>query len=162
LQVPESWWDDHDGDQLYSGTILALDFAKPRQCFFQFELDSERRAFYPMRYDAVFTFVDAEQDHFIDFRLPRRAVSNPEGEAVRIGRATSTSTSAENETSSEIEEEEDFNIYTRTDAKDWTCLKDGEMGRRVDPVPYTGEDKLFSVDITPEEVEKLKDTSGDI
>jgi len=82
LHVPESWWDGHDGDELYFGPISALDFAKPRQCFFQFELNSERGAFYPMRYDAVFTFADAEQDHFIDFRLLRHAVSNPEGEVI--------------------------------------------------------------------------------
>ena len=119
--------------------------------------------FNPMRYDAVFTFADAEQDHFIDFRLPRHAVSNPEGEAIRVGRASSTSTSTENETSSEVEEEEEeFNIYTRTDALDWTCLKDGSTGRRVNPVQYTGEDEMFSVDITAEEVENLKDANGDI
>ena len=113
-----------------------------------------------MRYDAVFTFADAKQHHCIDFRLPMHAVSNPEGKEIRVGRASSTST--EKETSSETEEEEEFNIYTRTDAKDWTCLKDGATGRRVKPVRYTGEDEMFSVDITPEEFEKLKDTNGDI
>jgi len=68
-----------------------------------------------MRYNALFTFPDAEQDHFIDFRFPMHGVSNPEGEAIQIGGASSTAT--ENETSNEIEEEEEeFIIYTLT----WT------------------------------------------
>ena len=60
LKVPESWWYGNDRDKLYSDTVSALEFLTSRQYVFQFELNTEYGAFYPIRYDAVFTFKDAE------------------------------------------------------------------------------------------------------
>ena len=175
VKVPESWWVNFDGTNLFPGVTAAIDFTKPRQTYFQLELDSELGAYYPMRYDSVFSFADEEQERFQRFRLPRYAMANPEGEEVFITRAsTSTralpgspaSASSNNDTDGETvasNESEEYNIYTRTDPEDWTCLKNGAPGRTIDPVPYTGESEEFSVDITEDELrDKLMDEHGDI
>ena len=84
VKVPDCWWVNCDGKKLYPGVIAAVDFTQPRQTFFQLELDSELGAYYPMRYDSVFSFVDIEQENFNDFCLPRYVLANPEDKQVRI------------------------------------------------------------------------------
>jgi len=97
------------------------------------ELDSKLEAYYPMRYDSVFSFVDIKQKDFKDFHLPMYALANPEGEQVHILR-TSTSTSTPTLPSSpassiNITDYEEHTIYIQTDPDDWTCLK--KMGLEV-------------------------------
>ena len=132
VKVPDSWWVNYDGGELNIGVIAAVDFTQPRHTYFQLELDGELGAYYPMRYDSVFSFVDIKQENFNDFRLPRYALANPEGEQVCI-RRTSTSTpsgpsspaSSINDTDCETvasDESEEHTIYTRTDPDDWTSL----------------------------------------
>ena len=82
LLVPDSWWVNCSGEEMNKGVIAAVDFTKPRCTFFQFKLDSELEAHYPMRYDSVFSFADEEQENFRKFRLPRYSLDNPEGEQV--------------------------------------------------------------------------------
>ena len=50
----------------------------------------------------------------------------------------------------------------RTDPVDWTCLQDGDTGRWIDPVPYTGEHEDFIPNITDDMVDQFKDANGDI
>ena len=106
------------------GVIAAVDFTKPRRTFFQFELDSELGAHYPMRYDSVFSFADTEQENLNSFRLPRYPLGNPALEEVIItrGRAANStqsmpispasSVNTECETDASLESEEDHTIYT--------------------------------------------------
>ena len=170
LLVPDSWWVNCSGEQMNKGVIAAVDFTKPRRTFFQFELDSELGAHYPMRYDSVFSFADEEQENYRRFSLPRYPLDNPEGEPVVITRgraATSTPSmpsSPASETDTSVEsDDEDHTIYTRTDPGDWTCLENGAAGRDIDPVPFTGEQEEFAVDVTEEEIrDKLMDEHGDI
>ena len=67
----------------------------------------------------------------------------------------------EEEQPSEEEEGGDNKIYTKTNAKDWNCMKNGRGGRNFDSIPYTCNED-FSIKITNEEVEHLKDENGDI
>ena len=46
-------------------------------------------------------------------------------------------------------------------AANWTVLN-GDNGRTIEPIPFTGESEEFSVKITDEEVAGLKDDNGDI
>ena len=96
VKVPDCWWVNCDGKKLYAGVIAAVDFTQPRQTFFQLELDSELGAYYPMRYDSVFSFADEKQEDFKRFRLPRYALANPEGEEVRIARVSTSIPGSEN------------------------------------------------------------------
>ena len=53
--------------------------------------------------------------------------------------------------------------YYRTDPKEWTKINDnGDNGRTVEPIPFTDDNEDFTVNMTPEEVESLKDEAGDI
>ena len=65
----------------------------------------------------------------------------------------SVRTSSESESSKE---------YVCTKAANWTVLDNGEDGRTIEPIPFTGESEEFSVKITDEEVAGLKDDNGDI
>ena len=53
-------------------------------------------------------------------------------------------------------------LYRRTDPEDWTVVMEGDFGRDVFPIPYSGENEEFDVRITDEELENLKDENGDI
>ena len=39
IQVPDSWWPGYSDGELNSGEIVALDFAKPHEAYFQLLLD---------------------------------------------------------------------------------------------------------------------------
>ena len=53
--------------------------------------------------------------------------------------------------------------YYRTDPKEWTKIHaNGDNARIVEPVPFTDDDEEFTVNITPAEVESLKDEAGDV
>ena len=51
--------------------------------------------------------------------------------------------------------------YVQTTAEEWTKI-DCNNGRDVAPIPYIDGDEAFSLNITPAEIEGMKDTSGDI
>lgn len=48
-----------------------------------------------------------------------------------------------------------------TDKNDWQKVN-GSNGRAIDPVPFVGENELFTPNITAEELESLIDSGGDI
>ena len=50
----------------------------------------------------------------------------------------------------------------RTNPNNWTCLEDGVAGRWIYPVPYSGGNKLFTADITYDEVKSFIDDNVDI
>ena len=53
--------------------------------------------------------------------------------------------------------------YYRTDPQEWTKINNnGDNGRIVEPVPFTDDNEDFAINITPKEVESLKDDAGDI
>ncbi len=53
-------------------------------------------------------------------------------------------------------------LYSLTKSSDWTVLKNGQPGRPVAPVPYTGGDELFSVKMDIEKVKGMMDANGDL
>ena len=53
--------------------------------------------------------------------------------------------------------------YYRTDPKEWTKINNnGDNVRIVEPVPFSDGNEDFTVNITPKEVELLKDEASDI
>ena len=59
-------------------------------------------------------------------------------------------------------ESENCKEYIKTNPENLTVLKDGEDGRKINPVPYTGESEEFSVNLSDEEPARVKDGNGDI
>ena len=50
----------------------------------------------------------------------------------------------------------------RTDTNDWTIIENGATGRTNAPIPFTGDDEEFSVDISDYDLWKLFDEHGEI
>ena len=53
-------------------------------------------------------------------------------------------------------------LYSLTKSTDWTMLKNGQPGRPVAPVPYTGGNELFSVKMYIDKVQEMRDANGDL
>jgi len=53
-------------------------------------------------------------------------------------------------------------VYSLTKSMDWTVLKNGQPGRPVAPVPYTGGDELFSVKMEFDKVKGMMDANGEL
>ena len=158
LLVPDSWWPGYDGEEKNHGVILSVDFTNTKQRFFNVDVDGN---VYCMRYAAVFHFADSSQRGFDRYRLPRHPVTSPEGEVWTCPSQQNQGFLDTNAGSISNEEEEAHVRYMLTDPVDWTCVDDGS-GRWIDPVPYTGGNEHFTVDITDEEVVSFKDRTGDI
>ena len=163
------------------GTIRSVDFNDTAERYFQFECDGDAvpGRLYPMRYDAVLHYADEEDERYSQFRLLSSPPANPDGEEVCIHQRRTlprqrrnpesldenTNTTQSNaESESELEEggDQNYTTYTRKDPADWKEIKGRARGRTVEPIPWSGGDEEFSVNITDEELELLKDESGDI
>ena len=115
------------------------------------ELDEEEGCYYPMRYDTVLHYADADHSTFCTYRLPDKVVPDPTGEVGRIRTSLSHQrlfrqddssnnsilTMEEYDNDNEEEglngdaaedntEEEVHAFYGRTKSEDWKCLKSGD------------------------------------
>ena len=185
MKVPDHWWDGCTGYKLYEGIIATVNFAEHGDCCFQLEIDEERGALYPMRYDAVLHYADEEHSRFSSFHLPANPPSNPANESIRVrrrprrifddfnnrsdnecedvsDRETASCTSPDEEEDDNDSEEEDYEIYRLTDKNDWRKVGGRTRARNVAPIPFTGDKEEFTVKISDEELEDLRDDSGDI
>ena len=101
-----------------------------------------------MRYDAVLKYADETCPSYSSFRFPAQLLSNP------VNETTTLLLTSESETKSSKE-------YVCTKPANWSVLN-GEDGRAIESIPFTGESEKFSVKITDEEVAGLNDYNGDI
>ena len=93
---------------------------------------------YPIRSDAVLKYTGIEAGTFSTYCLPAFPIPPPANEA-EIARKK----------------------YVQTKAEEWTKVNDNN-GRPVDPIPYTNGNEEFFLNITPAEIEGMKDISVDI
>jgi hypothetical protein len=211
MNVPDDWWDGFTGHKLNGGVIARVDFGIDGNKYFQLELDGERSAFYPMRYDAVVRYADETHRAFSSFRLPAHAVSNPAQEVVVVEETvddndnddvddddyfTTPPAAARNKRQrlnskqmtinpdlSEFVEEGTADggpvptrrrreraaatpgttaAYKMTAHVDWTKICVESPGRHIEPIPYTGENEFFGVNMSNWKIEQMKDEHGDI
>jgi len=52
--------------------------------------------------------------------------------------------------------------YKITEPGHWTKISAAHPGRLIEPVPYTGGNEFFGVNMTDAEIERMKDENGDI
>ena len=55
------------------------------------------------------------------------------------------------------DEDEEHTIYTMTNANDWKQTGGRTQGCDIDPILFTGDNKIFTVKVTEEELEQKKD-----
>ena len=91
-----------------------------------------------LRYDSIIEYIDETASNFDQFNLPVSPVA-PET-PVTIGPTK----------------------YTATNKNDWTRVLDEAVNPPIpiQPVPFEGDEEEFGVDITPEELDQLKDEQG--
>ncbi|KAL7527968.1 hypothetical protein ACHAXR_007787 [Thalassiosira sp. AJA248-18] len=63
---------------------------------------------------------------------------------------------------SDDEGEQNNTIYTRTDPSEWKRIGGRSRAHIIEPIPFTGDNKIFTINITDDELKGLKDNSGDI
>jgi hypothetical protein len=181
LKVEACWWPEFSGHELYPGVIEDVDFDDPNDRFFIFRIDGDEWT-YNMRYDAVIHYADEDHPSYHTFRLPDGYMQDPTTEEVTLAQLQKqvntlrqrnvrlhdedTDDIAFNNADdfSDLESVDDANatIYRRSDEEDWERVTGNTMARQIDPVPFTGSHQEFTPKITPEELESMKDSSGDI
>ena len=90
-----------------------------------------------MRRDAVIKYADNDASTYNNYNLPATPILAPAMEAVIGGKK-----------------------YARTLPADWSIVDDNNTARHINPLNYTGTSEHFSVKITEEELEELKDDKG--
>ncbi|KAL7523294.1 hypothetical protein ACHAXR_000112, partial [Thalassiosira sp. AJA248-18] len=78
---------------------------------------------------------------------------------------TTTDDASENPASSsedESEGEQNDTIYRRTDPSEWKRIGGRSRARIIEPIPFTGDNTNFTINISDDELKGLKDSSGDI
>jgi hypothetical protein len=138
MKVPENWWQGCKGFKLFDGKIDSFDIRTQK---WNLLLDSrDDDDMYLMAYEAVYEYADEDSSTYHEYQLTYQPVRDGDDEI----------------------ETEDSTRYTRTTLEEWNQVssEDGN-GRMIDPIECTV-DEDFSVEITDEEVELLKDENGEI
>ena len=140
MKVPEYWWDGYNGHKLCDGKIESFDLVSQKWNLLLDARDGDD--LYLMAYEAVYLYADDDFSTYHEYQLTYQPV--------RVG-------------DDEIETE--TTRYKRTTEDEWeeVILADGDDsgGRPIEPIECTV-DEDFSVKITDEEVEMLRDGDGEI
>ena len=138
--------------------------------------DDDDENVFSIRYDDVVHYADEQHERYVSFQLPPEALVDPQREEVQLSRSqslpqrrifhSSSPTTGDNDIASNneddeaSEEEEVFVLYTRTNPEDWKEIKGRARGRTIEPIPFTGDNDTFSVKMSDEELESVKDEAG--
>ena len=152
---------------------------------------TQRPFCYQFRYDAVFLYANETQYQQFRLPRNQVPSPNGEQVWIRRGRLNrassrdamldnatastlSTASTTSNTTTSTTSQEDEMvpsvlsdevewhNVYECIDPIEWNLYKNGEPGRTVQPVLYTGSATYLSVKISTAELTTLKDEYGDI
>ena len=135
MAVPENWWTYCTGYNLHNGKIVSFDQKKERWNLLLDSRDDDE--LYGMNYEALCKYSDELSSTFDDYHLTYQPVRMHDEEIATAKMR-----------------------YTKTPACEWSRVEDG-VGRVIEPIERDG-DEEFSVKITDEEVESLKDDGGEI
>ena len=135
MSVPDYWWNGCSGNNLHDGKIYSF-VAKEQKWYLL--LDSKEEPFpYLIAYSAVCKYADEESTTFHEYHITDQVVIEGD-EEIQTAKTR----------------------YTKTPASEWSKVEDG-AGRTIDPIEWVG-DEHFSVKITDEEVDQLRDINGEI
>ena len=138
MRVPDHWWQCYTGHNLNDGRIVSFDIDTQK---WNLLLDTRDDGddLYLMNYEAVCEYSNKNSSTFNEYQLPYQVVCEGDDEI----------------------ETEDGTLYSLTPTEDWTRVDEDGSGRSIDPIEWNG-DEEFSVQITDEELETLKDDSKEI
>jgi hypothetical protein len=134
LKVPDSWWVSFKTSNLNDGMIVSFDSVNQKWNLLLDDQDDDD--VYLIAYDAVCEYANKQHSTFNQYQLPYHPVL--------VG--------------DDAIESEDGTLYSLTPTEDWTRVNiEGDDGRSIDPIEWTGGNEEFSVKITDEEVKTLID-----
>jgi len=143
VKVPEYWWVALRGRKLHDGKIASFDESNQK---WMFVCDSDPKEPYAMAYPGILEYADQTASTYPDFdpyltAEPVLQFGDEEG-AVQQGETH----------------------FRKTHHEHWNKIDEENpaAGRRIDPIPWTGGDKQFSVDIDRDRIEEFKDQRGEI
>ena len=136
LKVPSSWWLGCTGNYLHDGKLIWSDQILVRWVLQLNDLLEQEP--YLMRWDAVIKYADSDASTYLNYNLPATPILAPPMEAEIGGKK-----------------------YSRTSPDDWLIVDNGNA-RSIDQIEFTDSNEQFTVKITPDELESLKDKQGTV
>ena len=139
MKVPDNWWPGYNGRMIHDGKIDSFNVASQKWNLLLDTNDDDD--LYLIAYDAVCEYSNEQSSTYHEYKLPYQPVREGDDEI----------------------EVPDGTRYTSTARVDWSQVDSStnNNGRTIDPIEWTG-DEEFSVNITDEELEMLKDIKGEI
>ncbi|OEU07069.1 hypothetical protein FRACYDRAFT_252180 [Fragilariopsis cylindrus CCMP1102] len=141
MKVPDYWWDGCKGYRLHDGVIDSYCEISQR---WNLLLDTkEDDALYLMAYEAIYKYADFDSSTYNEFQLTQQPIRDGDDEI-----------------------ETETKKYYRTEPDEWdeVVIEDGDTdtgGRPIEPLEWEG-DEEFTVKITDEELDSLRDERGEI
>jgi hypothetical protein len=137
MSVPDYWWKEYNSYNLNDGRIVSFDPPTQKWLLLLDTLE-DGDDLYPMSYKAVCEYSNRHSSSFTDFILPHKPIREGDDQINAGGTR-----------------------YKRSSSEEWTQVQEGG-GRSIDPIPWTGGQEEFSVNITDEEVAGLMDGKDEI
>ena len=130
VRPPNHWWEGERGNNRHDGKLTGFDVEKGNWVFVLDDINDQEP--YLMAWEVVITYVDTESSTYDIYQLPAAPVDALDADANVGGKK-----------------------YVRTKPNFWAKVGVNSPARNVEPIPYTGGDEQFTLNITPEEIEGL-------
>jgi hypothetical protein len=137
MSVPDYWWKEYNSYNLNDGRIVSFDVPAQKRLLL-LDTVEDGDDLYPMSYKAVCAYSNRQSSSFQDFILPHKAIYEGDDQIDAGGTR-----------------------YMRSSPEEWTQVQEGG-GRSIDPIPWTGAQEEFSVNISDDEVAWLMDGKDEI
>jgi hypothetical protein len=139
VKIPDNWWVGYTSTYLHDDKLMSFDVVNQKWYVELDDQDDDDQ--YLIAYDAVCEYSNKQHSTFDQYQLPSELVLEGDDEI----------------------ETEDVTLYSLTPTDEWTRVDDdGDGGRSIDPIEWTGGNEEFSVNITDAEINTLKDEKGEI
>ena len=136
MSIPQYWWLDMLDQNLHQG-FLHL-FLEDTNLWPMKIDDVNEQEMYPIQWDAVADYTNVGASTFAGYCLPAVPVPPSANEVEIKGKK-----------------------YVQTKPEEWTKVNNTN-GRNINEIPFTGNNKDFSLNVTPTEIEAMKNLSGGI
>jgi hypothetical protein len=137
MSVPDHWWKEYKSCNLNDGRIVSFD-ADSQRWHLLLDTLEDGDDLYQMSYKAACEYSNKQSSLFHEFVLPHKPIRDGD-DVINAGGTW----------------------YRRSSPEEWTQVQEGE-GRTIDPIPWTGGNEEFSVNITDQEVDQLRDEEKEI
>ena len=145
VKVPNRWWYGYTDGRLNDGRIGEFHASTE---LWDLILDDSSWGIFGINYEALYQYADESASTYEDYRcsLLMNVVGAVDEEIIVVDTGGTEKK------------------YVRTDTEDWKKInvEDGDTGRKIDPIPWEEDQEDFSVKLTDEELQSMKNEDGEI